>query len=302
VNDQSTANSGAFAQGAVSIDGRVTSLAEAHVPVVDRGFLYGDAVFEALRTFGGVPDALDDHIARLARSCAKLGMTLPVSQSQLVHEVDCVSQVVPSAERYLRIMITRGDFPEAIAPSADARPRRIILVRPLDASPLPEEPPCIRLASVVSPPVRLWAGAKPAAYLSNLLAIGAARAGGADDALLLGAQGEVLEGATSSIFLVHGDRITTPPLSLGILPGITRDRVMRLCAVHGLAIAESLSFIDAAYRADEIFLTSSVRGIVSVVSLDNHAIGSGKPGAIAKRVRAAYLRFVRGLDHSQPRG
>jgi branched-chain amino acid aminotransferase len=302
VSEKTPSRDLAFEQGAVSIDGQLTSLADARVPVVDRGFLYGDAVFEALRTFGGVPDALDDHLVRLSRSCAKLGMSLPVTHAQLTAEVEAASLAVPSAERYLRIMITRGDFPEAIAPSADARPRRIILVRPLDGSPLPADPPRIRLTSVVSPPVRLWAGAKPAAYLSNLLAIGAARASGADDALLLGAQGELLEGATSSIFLAHGDRITTPPLSLGILPGITRDRVMRLCGEQGLPITESLAFIDAAYKADEIFLTSSVRGIVSVTQLDSHTIGSGIPGPITKRVRAAYLHFVRGLDHSQSRG
>jgi branched-chain amino acid aminotransferase len=292
----------AFAAGVVSVDGVLAPIADARVPVLDRGYLYGDAVFEALRTFGGRPDALDEHLARLGRSCARIGMPMPVSAERFAHEVHAAIAAVPSEERYLRIMITRGDRPEAIAPSDDVSPRRVIIVRPLSAAPPELEPPSIRLATAVSPPSPLYAGAKPTAYLANLLAIAGAQRAGADDALLLGAHGEVLEGATSSVFFVQGGAITTPPLALGILPGITRDRVLRLAAEAGFPVRESLSFIDAAYRADEIFLTSSVRGIVSAVALDGRPIGDGKPGSVARSVRRTYLAFVRGLDQAQSRG
>jgi len=287
-----------FAAGAVSIDGVLAPLAEARVPVLDRGFLYGDAVFEALRTFGGVPDALDEHLGRLGRSCARLGMAMPIASADFAQEIAAAVRAVPSPERYLRLMITRGDFPESIAPSATACPRRVIIVRPLEPSIPPAEPGAIRLTSVVAPPSPLWSGAKPSAYLANLLAIARAQASGSDDALLLGPHGEVLEGATSSVFFVRGGAITTPPLSLGILPGITRDRVLVLAAQAGYPVRESMSFIDDAYRAEEVLLTSSVRGIVSAVSLDGKPVGEGTPGPVARAVRAAYLAFVRGLDQA----
>src|SRR4051812_19879332 len=103
-------------QAAASIDGVLSELDEARVPVRDRAFMYGDAVFEALRTYGGKPDALARHIARLERSAALLGITLPVSCDQLAHEVELAVEAVRAPERYVRIVITRGDSPEGLSP------------------------------------------------------------------------------------------------------------------------------------------------------------------------------------------
>jgi branched-chain amino acid aminotransferase len=301
-----------------SIDGRLHALESALVPVTDRGFLYSDAVFEALRTYRGEPDALAQHLARLARSCETLGITLPVALEQITDEVRGAVAAVAAPERYVRIMVTRGDLPEGLAPgfaahasfpaSGRAAPaatrgtaRRVILVRPLSPIPASVYAAGVRAQTVVAPPSAVTAGAKPSAYLTNLLALGAAQRAGVDDALLLGAQGELLEGATSSLFLVRDGQLFTPPLALGILPGITRDRIFSVARRLGLPLRETLLFVHDAYRADELFLTSSVRQVVGLVALDGRDVGAGVPGPITLRVAAAYGVEV-GLDPTGPAG
>ncbi len=281
--------------GIASVDGTIAPLEEARIRVLDRGFLYGDAVFEALRTYRGVPDALDLHLARLERSCAILGIELGTSRARLAEEVERAIAAVAAPERYVRIMITRGELPEALAPRGAGAGRRVILVRPLEPPPSALYERGIRTISCVAPPSPLWAGAKPSAYLNNLLALGEAQRAGAEDALLLGAYGELLEGATSSLFVVQGGRVYTPPLALGILPGITRDRVLACCAQIGVAARERLLHIHDAYAADELFLTSSVRLIVPVVEVDGARIHDGQPGPVTQRVAAAYRAEVERL-------
>ena len=282
------ADAALYADGVAAIDGEQTPIAAAHVPAIARGFLFGDAVFEALRTFAGEPDALDAHLARLFRSCEIVGIAPGFEPALLAREVREAVAVVPSRERYIRIMITRGDTPDGLAPRGAQRPRRVVLVRPLLEPPESLYRQGVRVASALAPPSALSAGAKPAAYLANLLALAAAGRAGADDALLLGAAGELLEGATSSVFVVSAGQLLTPPLALGILPGITRERVWRAAERLGLTVRERLLTIHDAYRADELFLTSSVRQVVGVVEVDRHPIGSGAPGPTTLRVAAAY--------------
>lgn len=282
------ADASLYADGVASIDGERTPIAAARVPAIDRGFLYGDAVFEALRTFAGEPDALDAHLARLFRSCEIVGIVPGFERALLAREVREAVAVVPSRERYIRIMITRGDTPDGLAPRGAQLPRRVVLVRPLLEPPETLYRQGVRVASALAPPSALSAGAKPAAYLANLLALAAAGRAGAEDALLLGAAGELLEGATSSVFVVRAGELLTPPLALGILPGITRERVWRAAERLGLTVRERLLTIHDAYRADELFLTSSVRQVVGVIEVDRLPIGSGAPGPITLRVAAAY--------------
>jgi branched-chain amino acid aminotransferase len=276
------------------VDGVTSSLERARIPAIDRGFLYGDAVFEALRTFGRVPDALDRHLARLERSCAILGFTLGVARAALAEEVQRTIALTAGPEVYLRIMVTRGDAPEALAPRGARQPRRVVIARSL-TPPALDRVACVALRSYVAPPSPLWAGAKPTAYINNLLALGGAQASGADDALLLGAHGELLEGATSSVFLVsRGGELLTPPVQLGILPGITRERVLRCAERLGLAPRERLLTIHDAYRASELFLTSSVRGLVGVSAVDGVRVGDPVPGPLTCALFEAYRAEVAG--------
>ena len=284
--------------GIASIDGVVTPLHEAQISVLDRGFQYGDAVFEALRTYHGKADALAQHVTRLEHSCARLHIELGISRAALIQEIERAIDALPSAESYVRIMVTRGDRPETLAPLMPGGPgpaRRVILVRALGPSASALYERGIRVTTCTAPPSPLWSGAKPTAYLNNLLAVGEAQRAGMDDALLLGSYGELLEGATSSAFLVKGGVLYTPPLSLGILPGITRDRVLACATESGIEARERLLHVHDVYAADELFLTSSVRLLVAVVEVDGVRIGSGAPGPVTRSVDAAYRASVERL-------
>jgi len=281
--------------GIASIDGTIVPLEAAQVSVLDRGFLYGDAVFEALRTYRGKADALEQHLTRLEHSCSIVGIALGMSRAALAGEIERAIAAVDSPERYLRIMITRGDLPESLPPAGAGPARRVIIVRPLPSGHTALYDQGLRVVSTAAPTSPLWAGAKPSAYLNNVLAVGRAQASGADDALLLGAYGELLEGATSSAFLVKDGAIYTPPLALGILPGITRDRVLACAASSGVSARERLLHIHDVYQADELFLTSSVRLVVAVVEVDGMRIGSGAPGPITQRMAAVYRAEIERL-------
>ncbi len=280
--------------GIASIDGVITAIEDARVPVLDRGFLYGDGAFEALRTYGGVPHALHEHLERLFRSCAILGIDAGISAQGLAEEIRTAIAHCDAKERYVRIILTRGQGPFGLSPRGAGPSLRVLLVRPIaDESGQSQQHP-IRVESVTVPPSRFSAGAKPSSYLTNLLALEHAQRFGADDAFLLGEYGELLEGATSSVFLVRAGQILTPTLALGILPGITRDRVVALSRREGWVVRECLLTIHDAYRADEVFATSSIREIVPVVAVDGVSIRGGEPGPVSQHLMAAYRADARG--------
>lgn len=288
-------------EGVVSLDGALYALERASLPVLDRGFLYGDAVFEALRTFRGEPDALARHIERLVHSCAIVGIELGISEAALALEVRRAVTALACPERYIRIVVTRGDTPDKLPARDPHRARRVVIVRRLEEPDPTFYARGLRLTSCVAPVSTLSAGAKPAGYLNNMLAVARAQQRGDDDALLLGVQGELLEGATSSLFLVRDGEVLTPPLALGILPGITRERVIGAARALGLSVRERLLTIHDAYRAHELFLTSSVRQVVGVVAVDGVSIGAGAPGPLTVKI-AAQFRAELGLDPAHSTG
>ncbi len=280
-----------------SVDGVITPLDTARVPVLDRGFLYGDAVFEALRTYSRVPHALREHVERLFRSAAIVNMEPGVSREVIEHEVLEAIRQCDADQHYVRIVLTRGQGPFGLSLRGAGPSLRVILVRPLAE---PDERVCrqgIRVETVIVPPSRFIAGAKPSSYLTNLLALEHAQSAGADDAFLLGEHGELLEGATSSVFVVRAGRVETPTLALGILPGITRDLVLALARDQGLAVHEGLLTIHDAYRAQEVFVTSSVREVCPVVAIDGVSIADGRPGPTTGRLLSAYRALTR---HAPP--
>ncbi len=272
----------------VSINGAFVSPETARVSVYDRGFLYGDGVFETVRTYGGKPFALTEHIERLAASCKTVGIQLPVSLGVLEDEVTSAISASQNSESYVRMMITRGTGPLGLDPTHVAEPLRVLLVEPL--APLPAAIYTDGVAVITTRTDRAAdaaPGAKVTNYLANMLALQRAKAAGCYEALLLDSEGLVLEGTTSNFFLVIDGELLTPPKGL-ILSGITRHYVA-LCAEQ-LSITVRYGGIglgDLA-AASEAFLTSSLREIVPVVRVDNLPIGSGKPGPLTRRLHETF--------------
>jgi branched-chain amino acid aminotransferase len=279
----------------VMIDGAIVAPEHATVSVFDRGFLYGDAVFEVLRTYGGVPFALDEHLARLRRSAERVFIALPVDDATLRGEVERAVAASGNAESYVRIVVTRGSGPLSLDPDTASHPLRVVLVD--NVVPPPREAYARGVAAVLVHTRRAVdetsaAGAKVSNYLANLLAVREAKSRGAHEALVVDARGHVVEGASSNVFVVCAGQIATPPETAGILAGITRARILAAAVDLGVPVVERDLSVADVLDADEVFITSSIRELLSVVRVDDRTIGSGAPGPIAGALHAQFRRAL----------
>lgn len=263
---------------AVSIDGVLGPPEQARISIFDRGFLYGDGVFEVLRTWDEVLVDLDAHLDRLYHSALALSIRT-MERDRMVEAVTRTLANSGPGEKRIRIVITRG--PGALlAPAHTLGPGKTIVI----VEPLPAQPAELSLAVVDFPlPKRTGPAHKTLAYLDHLIARDLAAAAGADEAVRLGTEGEVLECATSNLFVVLGGSVLTPPLT-GVLPGTTRARVLEACAGLALTAMEARLTVDELRAADEIFVTSALRGVVPITKLD----GEPRPaGPLTSRIAAA---------------
>jgi len=284
-----------MATGKVSIDGRVVDSGEARVSVFDRGFLYGDSVFEVFRTYNGVPFAQREHLERLQRSADRLMIPMPVSMETLSSEVAATLAAAGEGEWYVRIVVTRGTGPLTYDLSTATAPLRVIIAAPVSVPPAEHYERGIAVSLLhASRPTddERASGAKASNYLANLLAVHEAKQKGAQEALVLGRRGQILEGASSNVFIVKDGKVRTPEPQPGILVGITRATVIAAAAAAGIEVEEGEVRPEDLYGADEAFLTSSIREVMPVVAADGRTIGSGAPGSLTKRLHEGYLRAV----------
>jgi len=280
---------------AVMIDGQLRPPGAELVSVFDRGFLYGDSVFETLRTYRGVPFELREHLARLARSASLVFIELPVTLEQLEAEVSSAIAAGQNPESYVRLMVTRGQGALGLDPSLAQRPTRVIIVQPL-SSPAPElysrGIAAISYRTLRQVDATSAVGAKIGNYLISVLAMREARRVGALEALIVDGAGGVLEGGSSNLFLVERGRLVTPDVSAGILAGITRAHVLAVAAALGIAVELATPTLERAYAADELFISSSIRELMPIIRLDDRVISSGKPGPTFARLLAAFRARV----------
>jgi branched-chain amino acid aminotransferase len=282
----------------VLIDGRPMSSELAKVSVFDRGFLYGDSVFEALRTYDGRPFALGRHLARLAESAARVFIELPVSLEQIGREVESAIVGAGNAESYVRLTVTRG-VGEAMGldPGLSRHALRVVIVTPLKSPPAETYRDGVSVITHRTERVTdhsAASGAKVGNYLMAVLANREARLAGAAEALIVDGRGCVVEGATSNVFVVTADgALVTPPEADGILLGITRQAVLDAAAQLGIPIRLESLPLDAVTGAAEVFFSSSIRELVPVISVDSAKIGAGQPGPTTLRLLAAFRESCR---------
>lgn len=266
----------------VWIDGKRFSAEAAQVSVFDRGFLYGDSVFETLRTYGKRPFALEEHLVRLERSAERVLIRMPLDRDGLRREVNEALAAVEHDESVLRLMLTRGRGESlGLDPGLSTTPLRVMLVMPLVPPAAQKYEHGIGVITYRAPRLAdgtAAAGAKVGNYLAAVLAIDAARKASAEEALFVDTEQRVLEGSTSNVFAVLGGRLVTPPEELGILPGITRAHVLALAARRGLFTEIRPVSVDELFDAEELFISSSIRELLPVVSVDGRRIGDGRPG------------------------
>jgi len=288
----------------VSIDGEIVPPERAVVSVLDRGFLYGDGVFESLRVYRGRPFARDEHMGRLARSCAAIRIALPVPEETIARELDDAIAASALTDAYARVTVTRGVAERtSLVPSGDTRATRVILIEPLTPPPRAtyvEGLRAVTLSWTRAPDGGPASRAKLLSYVTSLVAIEEARARGADEAIFVSAGASVRDASTSNVFIVNdAGTLVTPPDGAGVLGGITRGHVIDLARVLGMIFSVAPIAVVDLMRAREVFLTSSLREIASVVSIDGRPIGGGVPGAIARTIHRAY-RVRCGADGAAP--
>ncbi len=275
-------------------DGQLLSPDQAVCSCLDRGRLYGDGLFETMRAYSGTIFRLDAHLERLTAGAEQLYLRLPMSTEKLREVVQTPLAASGLSEAYVRLTVTRG---VGGAPSElDASTASVTAwVRPLSGYPeqLCETGMSAVLASARRNEYSPLSKLKTLNYLDNLLARAEARRAGADEAILLNTAGRLAEASASNLFLVDDKgSVLTPPVSAGILPGITRACVLELCAVGQIPFSEEPLDLHRLQDAQEAFLTNSLMEIMPLTCFEDGPIGTGEVGSLTRRLHEAYQRLV----------
>ena len=277
----------------VWINGQLCDEASACISVFDRGFLYGDSIYEVMRTAaGGRPVDLDAHLERLRRSAQAIALPLPEAASLRAAIFETLGSA-ENAESYVRVIVTRGAGEIGLDTNLAEAPTTLVIARPLALPPAEyyEKGASIRIVEVQRTPRRAMDPAvKSGNYLNNIMALAEARRAGAYEAVMCDASGRVAEGSSSNVFAVRAGKLYTPALEIGLLAGITRQRVIELAEVDGLEVEECALSPDELRGADEIFITSSIRGVLPIGEVDGVSIPA--PGPLTSRVMRRYATYL----------
>jgi len=275
----------------ISVNGRITDTNEAAVSPVDRGFLYGDSVYETIRTYEGRPFLLLEHLARLRRSAERLAIPHERAPIDIATAVEETLRRAANPESAVRLILSRGVGALGYDPSTCGPPTVVIHVRPCPEIPAGwlREGVDVAIVDVTRNDVSsIDPAIKSSNLLNNFLAWQAGHRLGVFEPILLNPHGRLAEGASSNVFLVRGARIVTPAVSSGLLRGITRDLVLDLARGDGLEAMEEDMAPEALRSADEAFLTSTLKGILPIRRCDGWPIREGRPGPVTRRLLSLF--------------
>jgi branched-chain amino acid aminotransferase len=280
----------------IYIDGKLYDKENAKVSVYDHGLLYGDGVFEGMRSYGGRVFRLTEHINRLWNSAKAIWLTIPMTKAEMTKAVNDTLAVNGIKDGYVRLVVTRGVGTLGLDPTKCPTPGIIIIADHIALYPDELYQKGLEIVTSSVPrthPAALSPRIKSLNYLNNILAKIEGMQAGCIESLMLNHKGEVAECTGDNIFLVRAGRISTPPVDAGILEGVTRDAVIEIAREAGIEVSEvALTKYDA-YVADEIFLTGSAAEVIPVVKLDGRTIGDGKPGPVTRDLTARFKKFAR---------
>lgn len=273
-----------FGINKVYLNGEFLPPDKATISAFDRGFLFGDGVYEVIPVYGGHPFRLPQHLARLQTSCAAIGLTQPLSDTQWAKIIHNLIDTAAEADQAIYLQVTRGVAARDHAFPKDSTPTVFAYTKPIHYPSANEIETGI--GAITLDDIR-WqrCDIKSVALLGNVILRQQAVAAGAAEAILV-RNGIVTEGAASNIFIIKDDHIATAPKGELILPGITRDLVVMLAQDAGIDCVEREIMADELLAADELWLTSSTKEIMPIVSLDGAPVGTGSRGPMHQRVHA----------------
>lgn len=271
----------------VYLNGDYLPLEEACIPVLDRGFLFGDGVYEVIPAYGGQPFRIREHLQRLDNSLEAIRMDPPLDREQWREIFTRLLAQDGDSDQQLYLQVTRGAYDRRLhAIPAQVEPTVLVMSNPLSE----RDPRLVEqgMAVITLEDIR-WqrCDIKSITLLANILSQQQARDAGAQEAILV-RNGQATEGTASNLFMVREGLIITPPKSRHLLPGITRDLVLELAMEAGLPCAEATIRVEDLEQADEIWITSSTKEVMPVTRLDGKPVADGRPGPMWQRMDALY--------------
>ena len=283
-------------RGAVYVNGTITPAEHAVVPVYDHGFLYGEGVYETLRTYNRVPFLYDRHARRLRASADRLRLLVPFDNEALAGWIhDTVLAAGDLDEAYIRVLLTRGVGELSYDIDATPAPSLVVIVKPLDPAParIEQDGITISLVQVLrNHPGSVNPIIKSNNLLNNAIAMQQANQRGGEEALMCNYRGELSECSQSNFFLIRAGVLLTPPSEAGLLEGITRGFLFDVAREAGIEAREDTLYPADLETADEVFITSTTRELSPVVRIDDRIIGNGAPGPITLDLLARYRRYA----------
>ncbi len=275
----------------IYLNGKIVPEKEAVVSVFDHGLLYGDGVFEGIRTYHGKVFRLEDHIDRLYRSAAVIALSIPISKEEMAKAVVETCKANDCMNGYIRLIITRWVGGLGLNPYLCKEPQVIIIAGAIQLYPkeLYEKGMAVVTVGTVRNQVEaINPRIKSLNYLNNVMAKIEAINAGVMECIMMNPQGFVAEASGDNIFVIRGKQLLTPPVWCGALEGITRQVVMELAPSCGLTVKEDVLTRYDLFTADEMFLTGTAAEIISVTNVDRRTIGSGVPGPYTQALLAAF--------------
>jgi branched-chain amino acid aminotransferase len=288
--------------------GRLHAADEPSISPLNRGFLYGDAIYEVWRTYHGVIFAWEEHGRRLERSALALHMALPLNPEQMLNEIRKTvvafrKQVPTAGELYIRVQVTRGTGQIGLDIALAEKTDFTILVQENKLFSEEKFAAGLKLSLAElrrNPPEALNPAWKTGNYLNNILCLREARMRGADEVVITNMSGEIAEAAVCNIGFVRDGRVITPPLSAGILAGITRDILIKTVApAAGIPVSEEPIRPHDLPEMQECFLLSSTKDLTPVASIDGYQFSLG-PNSVTMRLKRAFLEFAKTHAEAHP--
>jgi branched-chain amino acid aminotransferase len=285
----------------VNVNGRISDEHEAVISVFDHGFLYGEGIYETLRTYNGRLFLFDRHMRRLRNSARLIQLTIPFTDDELARQIcaTIAATKLDGKEAYVRVLVTRGVGELTYDLKATPNPSWVIIVKALVEPPaeIYERGCKVVLVDIVrNHPGSVNPMIKSNNLMNQALAAQQAFERGAFDGVMRNYRGELTECATSNLFIVKTGTVLTPPVECGLLPGITRELIFEVGRDVGIEVREQALRDDDLFDADEAFLTSTTREVVPIVAVNERAIGGGKPGAVTRKLLRTFRDLARGAD------
>ncbi len=278
----------------ISLNTKIIPDTEGSISITDRGFLYGDGIFETIRSYNGTPFKLNEHIERLRNSSGKLKIVFEYTNSEIGDNIKALIEKNNIQNAYIRITLSRGTGGSGLGISDNHRPTLLIQAKPF----IPYEAKLYDKGMVLVVSKSRRSTSCPISYhkttnlLKSIMLKEEAKTKSANEVVIINTDGFVAECVVSNIFIVINGRVITPSLDTNILPGITRRTVLDICNNSSIPASEEHFTKEKLIKADEIFITNSLMEIMPVSMIDGYKIGKALPGEITQQIMNAYKRLI----------